>query len=150
MVTVLALPVNPFPPQETLGKDYLLYVNTGTVTVPVWTLVGGQRDSSLNRKSTSTVGNNIGSPWTTVTPGLLSWSVDLSGLVMLNDAGCNALEAAFVAQVDVEIKFLYPSLQYRTGNVLVTEFSIDNPHDGEAVLKGTLIGDGALSALLGP
>jgi predicted secreted protein len=150
-MNTLALPTNPFAAGETLGKDYLLYVNTGMLWAPVWTLIGGQRNGTLNRKSESVDSSNLATgAWKTVLPGLLSWSIDLSGLVLLNDAGIAALETAFEAQVDIQIKFLYPSMQYRTGNALITELDIDTSYSGAATLKGTLIGDGALSGLTGP
>lgn len=36
----------------TAGKDYLIYLNTGTTEAdPVWTLLGGQRSGDLNRQA---------------------------------------------------------------------------------------------------
>lgn len=36
----------------TAGKDYLIYLNTGTTeAAPTWTLLGGQRSGDLNREA---------------------------------------------------------------------------------------------------
>ena len=139
-------PINPSPSNATVGKDYLLLVNTGTVETPVWTLIGGQRGSSLSRKADSVdTSHKTSGGWTSKKAGLRSWSIDLSGLVLLNDPGIEALEQAFTAGQEVNLKFQYPDATYRTGWAAITDFSFENPHDGAATLKGSLEGNGALS-----
>ena len=118
------LPVNPNISTATVGKDYLLMINTGTFAVPVWTVVGGQRNSKPTEKADS---------------------IDVSGLVMLNDAGVEALEVAFRAGKTVDVKLQYPDKSYQRGWAAVTEFSKDVPHDGAATLSGTLDGNGPIS-----
>ena len=142
------LPVNPSPSQATVGKDYLLYINTGTPTTPTWTLIGGQRAGTLNRKAeVIDASNKTTGGWKQSLPGLLSWSIALDGLVLLQDLGIQALEVAFNAAQQVEVQFVYPDNTYRTGWASITELSIDNQYNQAATLKGTLDGVGPLSEL---
>lgn len=140
------LPVNPNISTATVGKDYLLMINTGTFAVPVWTVVGGQRNSKLTEKADSIdVSDKATDGWSSKLAGMKSWSIDLSGLVMLNDTGVEALEVAFRAGKTVDIKLQYPDKSYQRGWAAVTEFSKDVPHDGAATLSGTLDGNGPIS-----
>lgn len=144
----VTLPVNPSTSSATVGKDYLLSINTGTAEVPVWTLVGGQRGSSLSRTADSIdVSHKTSGGWKSTLAGMRGWSIDLDGLVLLTDTGLEALELAFSTSKEVHVKFQYPDLKYRTGWASVTNLSIETPHDGEASLSGTLEGNGALSEL---
>ena len=143
------LPDNPSTAEATVGKDYLLYVNTGSVAAPEWTLVGGQRSSNLSKKADSIdVSHKTSGGWKSKKAGLKEWSIDLAGLVLLNDPGITALEQAFDEGKDAHIKLQYPDFTYRTGWVSISEFSVENPHDGAATLKGTLNGNGELTALI--
>ena len=145
----IILPVNPSPAQATVGKNYLLYVNTGTPTIPVWTLIGGQRGSALNRKADSIdASNKTTGGWKANLPGLLSWSIALDGLVLLQDLGLQVLEQAFSASQQVELMLQYPDLTSRTGWASITELSIDNAYTAAATMKGTLDGVGPLSNLI--
>jgi TP901-1 family phage major tail protein len=142
------LPVNPSPAQATRGKDYLLYINTGTALIPSWTLIGGQRAGTLSRKGdTIDVSNKTTGGWKASLVGLLSWSIALDGLVLLTDAGVLALEQAFSAAQQIEVQFVYPDLTYRTGWGSISELTIDNQYNQAATLKGTIDGVGALSAI---
>jgi TP901-1 family phage major tail protein len=142
----VTLPTNPSTSSATVGKDYLLSVNTGTVGTPVWTLIGGQRSSDLSRKAASIdATHKTSGGWTTTLPGLRSWSIDLSGLVLLQDPGLQALEQAFNYGLQVNIQLMYPDGTVQTGWASITDFSNTNPHDGAATLKGTLEGVGAIT-----
>ncbi len=141
----MTLPTNPSTSSATVGKDYLLYINTGTATVPVWTLIGGQRGSSLSRSADSIdVSHKTSGGWKSALAGLRGWSIDLDGLVLLTDLGLQALEQAFMSGIEINIKFAYPDATYHTGWGSITDFSIETPHDGEASLSGTIEGNGPL------
>ena len=134
------LPVNPNISTATVGKDYLLLINTGTFASPTWTVVGGQRNSKLTEKADSIdVSDKATDGWSSKLAGMKSW------LVMLNDAGVEALEVAFRAGKTVDVKLQYPDKSYQRGWAAVTEFSKDVPHDGAATLSGTLDGNGPIS-----
>lgn len=143
----ITLPENPSTSSASVGKDFILKINTGTVAIPTWTTIGGQRGTSLKRTADEVdVSHKTSGGWKGTKAGLRSWSVDLDGLVILSDTGLQALEQAFMAGAEVNVQLEYPDDTVQTGWGSVTDFSLDTPHDGEATLKGTIVGNGELSA----
>ena len=141
--TVFAEPAS--TSKATAGKDYLLYVNTS----PTWTLVGGQRSGDLSRKADEIdASDKTSGGWKATLPGLRSWSIDLESVYLAGDSGAKFLEAAFLNNKQVHIKFEYPDKSYLTGWAALTECSLSTPHDDVATLKGTLSGAGPLSDLI--
>ena len=143
--TTFAEPTNKVA--ATAGKDYLIYVNTGTTEAnTTWTLVGGPRSGDLSRKADEIdASDKTSGGWKSTIPGLRSWSLDLESVYLAGDEGAGFLEAAFLAGKQVHIKFEYPDKSYVTGWATLTECSLSTPHDDVATLKGTLSGAGALS-----
>lgn len=131
----------------TAGKDYLIYLNTGTTeAAPTWTLLGGQRSGDLNREADEIdASHKTSGGWKSTLPGLRSWSIDLETVYLAGDNGAKFLEAAFLAGKQVHVKFEYPDKSFVTGWGSITECSLSTPHDDVATLKGTISGDGPLS-----
>lgn len=131
----------------TAGKDYLIYLNTGTTeAAPTWTLLGGQRSGDLNREADEIdASHKTSGGWKSTLPGLRSWSIDLETVYLAGDTGAKFLEAAFLAGKQVYVKFEYPDKSFVTGWGSITECSLSTPHDDVATLKGTISGDGPLS-----
>lgn len=131
----------------TAGKDYLIYLNTGTTeAAPTWTLLGGQRSGDLNREADEIdASHKTSGGWKSTLPGLRSWSIDLETVYLAGDTGAKFLEAAFLAGKQIHIKFEYPDKSFVTGWGSITECSLSTPHDDVATLKGTISGDGPLS-----
>lgn len=131
----------------TAGKDYLIYLNTGTTeAAPTWTLLGGQRSGDLNREADEIdASHKTSGGWKSTLPGLRSWSIDLETVYLAGDTGAKFLEAAFLAGKQVHVKFEYPDKSFVTGWGSITECSLSTPHDDVANLKGTISGDGPLS-----
>lgn len=131
----------------TAGKDYLIYLNTGTTeAAPTWTLLGGQRSGDLNREADEIdASHKTSGGWKSTLPGLRSWSIDLETVYLAGDTGAKFLEAAFLAGKQVHVKFEYPDKSFVTGWGSITECSLSTPHDDVATLKGTISGDGPLS-----
>ena len=142
----IVLPTNPDANVAAIGKDFLVYVNTGTVGTPVWTIVGGQRDTGIKQSADSidTSTKSSGS-WKYHVAGMRGWSFDLSGTVVLGDTGYQALKQAFRSGQQVNIKFLYPDGTFQTGWGTLSSFDITAPQKGEATLKGTIEGSGELT-----
>lgn len=134
----------------TAGKDYLIYINTGTSEdEPTWTLLGGQRSGDLSRQADEIdASSKTTDGWKSTIPGLRSWSLDLESVYLAGDEGAEYLEAAFLAGKQVHIKFEYPDGSYVTGWGSITECSLSAPHDDVATISGTISGDGALSDLV--
>lgn len=144
----VTLPDNPSVSNAEVGKSFMLSVNTGTNDAPVWVLVGGQRNSGINRQADSIdVSHKTSGGWSSTKAGLRSWSISLSALYIMGDAGITALDEAFSSGKDVNVKLEYPDKSYQTGWASITEFSLDVPHDGAAAITGTLSGNGPLSEL---
>lgn len=135
--------------QPTVGKNYFIYLNCGaSEEAPEWVKVGGQRGGSLSRKADSIDASHKGSGgWKTTLPGLKEWSIELDTLVMVNDEAIQALDAAFLVDQPVHLKFEFPDKSYVTGWASITELSIDAPHDDVATYKGSVNGIGPLSEL---
>lgn len=146
MSLTIALPENPSTAVAAAGKDTLLSINNGTVEIPTWVLVGGQRNAPIARKadtldaSHKTSGNYKG-----YVAGLISWSIDYSGLYIIGDDGVKLLEYAFANRKQIQVKITYSDGSFRTGWAFVTAFSDDNAHDAISTLKVTLEGNGELS-----
>lgn len=132
----------------TVGKNYFIYLNTGTADVPTWTKLGGQRSGSLSRKAdTIDASHKESGGWKVTLQGLKEWSIELDSVLQANDQAMQALEDAFLADQLVHLKFEYPDKSYVTGWASISEMSIEAPHDDVATYKGTLNGVGPLSAL---
>jgi TP901-1 family phage major tail protein len=131
----------------TAGKDYLIYLNTGTTeAAPTWTLLGGQRSGDLNREADEIdASHKTSGGWKSTLLGLRSWSIDLETVYLAGDTGAKFLEASFLAGKQVHVKFEYPDKSFVTGWGSITECSLSTPHDDVATLKGTISGDGPLS-----
>ena len=143
----ITLPVNPSTSSASVGKDYLLYINTGTALSPVWTLIGGQRSADLSRSADSIdVSHKTSGGWKSNKAGLRGWSIDLDALVLLSDAALPYLEKAFDDGTEIHVRLQYPNMTEQTGWGSLTDFSLATPHDGEASLTGTIEGNGALSS----
>jgi TP901-1 family phage major tail protein len=142
----VTLATNPSTSSATVGKDYLLYVNKGTVAAPVWQVVGGQRSASLSMSADEIdVSDKASGGWAATLAGMRSWSIDLDALLLLNDAGINILRQAFMQGKQINIKLRYPDNSCQIGWASITDFSSEAPHDGEASLSGTLNGVGPIS-----
>ena len=142
----ITLPVNPSASSASVGKDFLVKINTGTSGSPTWTLIGGQRSADLSRSADSIdVSHKTNNGWKALKAGLRSWSMDLSALVLLSDTALPYLEAAFQSGLEINIQLLYPDGTVQSGWGSLTDFSLKTPHDGEAEISGTISGNGPLT-----
>lgn len=128
----------------TTGVKFLVYVNTGTVAVPVYTKVGGQRGATLNRSAeTVDVTSKDSNNWLQSEYGLREWSIDFDGLLIESDIAFAELEDALMNQLKLMVRFETAAGNKYEGTALLTDFPIEGPYDGEATYSGTLMGDGA-------
>lgn len=142
----ITLPVNPSASSASVGKDFLVKINTNTAANPTWTLIGGQRSADLSRTADSIdVSHKTNNGWKALKAGLRSWSMDLSALVLLSDVALPYLEAAFQNGSEINIQLLYPDGTVQSGWGSLTDFSLKTPHDGEAEISGTISGNGPLA-----
>ena len=83
--------------------------------------------------------------WASNVPGLKSWSIDYSGLMLMGDDGLQVLEYAFRNDKQINVKIEYPDKTYQTGWAYITEFDNDNAHDAIATISVTISGNGPIS-----
>lgn len=143
-----ALPDNPNVSVAEAGKDTLLSINTGTVSAPIWIVIGGQRNTPLARKAnTLDASHKTSGGWESKVPGLKSWSISYSGLQIASDDGLKALDYCYTQSKQVNVKIAYKDGSYRTGWAYITEYDDDNAHDAISTVKVTIEGVGAISDL---
>lgn len=139
------LPINPQNAPAQLGKDFLISVNTGTVEAPIWSVVGGQRSTALNRSADEIdASNKATSGWKTSKAGLRSWSMDAEAVAVLDNVGAEALEYAYINGLEINVQFKYPDGSYYSGWGSITDFSLETPHDDVATISATISGNGPL------
>lgn len=142
----VTLPDNPNTSSAQVGKDFLLKINLGNASYPTWVTIGAQRSTDLSRTADSIdVSHKTSGSWKGFKAGLRGWTMDLGGLVLLDDDGLEALESAYEQGIEVNVCFLYPDGSIQEGWGSITDFSISTPHDGAAEISGTIEGNGALS-----
>lgn len=143
------LPQNPDTAVAEAGKDTLLYILTALDgTTETWTLVGGQRNSPLSESAnTIDASHKTSGGWSTSVPGLKSWSINYSGLMIMSDDGLKVLDYAFRNSEQIKVKIEYKDHSYQEGWCYVTAFNNDTAHDGVATISATLSGVGAISAI---
>lgn len=142
---ITSLPKNPNSASATLGKEYLLSVNTGTNDVPKWTAVSGQRSTALNRSAAEIdATDKTTGGWTVVKAGLRSWEMQLENVAILDDEGAEALDYAFENGVEINCRVEYPNGDTFEGWGSVTQYNLDTPHDDVAALSATIKGNGPL------
>jgi len=143
------LPQNPDTAVAEAGKDTLLSILTAIDgTSETWTLVGGQRNSPVSETAnTIDASHKTSGGWATSVPGLKSWSINYSGLMIMSDDGLKVLDYAFRNDHQIKVKITYKDGSYQTGWAYVTAFNNDTAHDGVATISATLSGVGAISAI---
>jgi TP901-1 family phage major tail protein len=125
------------------GVNFLLYVNTGTVELPAYTKVAGQRGGTFNRSSDTldlTSKDNAG--WQDEDYGTASWSIEADGLLVESDAGYAALEDAFDGKEFVLVRWETAAGNKYEGSAIITDFSTEAPYDDSATYSITLNGKG--------
>lgn len=109
------------------------------------TLIGGQQDCSLNRETeTSDTTTKDSGHWSEEEAVGLSWSVDCSGLVPVDDEGLKALETAWETMKTVDVKYGKAG-NYKVGKAIIESLSQNAPQKEKCTYSVTLKGVGALT-----
>lgn len=130
------------------GKDTLLYLEApgSSTETPKWTLVGGQRDCTLDMSSDSIdASHKTSGGWQTKLQGLKTWSITYTGLQVMNDDGAKIMEYAFMNGKPVHAKIVYPDKSYQQGWASVTKFKKGLAYKDAATIDATLEGQGEIS-----
>jgi TP901-1 family phage major tail protein len=124
------------------GTEVLLYVNTGTETAPVWTVIGSQR--SLSREETteeidvSTKDSRAGR----YLPGRYGSTVSLEALYVPDDTAYQLLKAAMRAGERVQVQVWEQGIAVEEADAIVTSISEEYPDQAEATISVDLRIDG--------
>ena len=133
------------------GVNFLLYVNTGTDATPVWTKVAGQKGGTLNRGyDTIDITSKDNSGWQDEEYGNANWSIEADGLLVEDDAGFLALEAAFEGADYVKVRFQTQAGNKYEGSAIISDFNVEAPYDDQATYSLTLNGKGAYTKTTTP
>lgn len=129
-----------------LGKDFLIDINTGESEAnPTWTVIGGQRNGKLNRQAEEIdASHKTSGSWKDNFPGQRSWGIEGDAVVILDDAGVEALDYAFHNGLAVHVRFRFPNGENYIGWASIVDFSIDTAHTDVATLSLKLNGKGPL------
>lgn len=85
--------------KKVAGVDVLLKIRKESGLL----ILGGQTGATLNREAeTMEVTDKTSGGWAASMPGILSWSIDADGFVVLGDAALEAIEEAFSNREAVE------------------------------------------------
>jgi len=137
---------------EQSGKDFLLYVVTALGPPVVWTLIGGQRGANLKRTNdTVDASHKTSGAWKLRFTGLKDWSISGDAVIIEDDAGMAALDAAFENSTPVQVRLNTPGdAQLYSGVATISDLSLATPHDGVATVSLELQAASPLVVTAGP
>lgn len=131
--------------------DFLLFINTGTPEIPVYTKVGGQRGGNLNLENDPlelTTKDSEG--FNEYDYGLSDWSLEADGLYVDGESSHDAIIDAFLAKEKLLVRWARQDLSGRgfEGDAIITEYSIEAPYDDTSTYSISLQGSGAPSEIV--
>lgn len=124
------------------GSEILLLVNTGTPAVPVYEVVGSQRDSTFDEATEEIDVSSKDSRAKRVLPGRYSSSISLDGLYVPDDACYLALREAMRDGELILVARQETGVVLETADALITSLSQSFPDQGEAAISIALTIDG--------
>lgn len=128
------------------GISFLVKINTSTTGTPTYTSVGGQRSATLSLSTNEIdASDKLSDGWAENLAGLRKWSISGNGCGDDADAACAALEAAWLANKQLEVQLETPSGKKYDGLATITDLSYDAPHDDMFTYSITMSGTGALT-----
>ena len=129
------------------GSDVVILANTGTPAVPVYEVVGCQRDVTFNEDREEIDVSSKCDPARRILPGRYSASVSLDALYVPNDDAYNALQAAHRNGDLILIARQQEGVTTETALALITTMSETFPDMAEATISISLSIDGSWTAV---
>lgn len=133
--------------QKIAGVDVLLKVRDDSGQLKV---IGGQTGATLNREAeTIDTTDKTSEGFSSAMPGIISWSIDADGFVVLGDEGFDLIEDAFLgrealtADIRVGADDNANGRTY-TGNVYIVDLPLEFAQDDAVTYSLTLEGVGEL------
>lgn len=124
------------------GARFLVLVNTGTPTVPVYEAVGSQRDATVEEASANVDYSSKNSRAQRVGYGRYSSTLSLNHLYVQTDDGYLALKAANRGGDMILVARELDDVTLETATAKVDSMSENYPDQGESVISCSLTIDG--------
>jgi len=124
------------------GTDVLLLVNTGTPSLPVYEVVGSQRDVTFEEATEEIDVSSKDSRAKRVLPGRYSSSLSLDALYVPTNADYQALKDAMRNGDLILVARQEDNVTLETADALITALSEAFPDQGEATISVSLTVDG--------
>lgn len=106
--------------------------------------VGGQLNVTLKRSQSSIdITNKITGDWVEKLNGLRTWSINCSGIYIVDQEGFNKLEEAFMENKEIEVAVAIGSFRYK-GKCYITNFPMNSSYNIQFKYSIDLLGNGAL------
>lgn len=136
----------PINQQKFMGKDILIFLNCGenaTEAIPVWSLLGGQRNASLSMSADEVdVSDKTSGGWGETEQGIKSTELSIEGVSKKGNIVLAQIKEAFVAGEAVHILRWCKDGTSELNWYNITEFSDDAPMDDAVTFTLTLKGCG--------
>jgi TP901-1 family phage major tail protein len=132
------------------GVEVLIKVNTSATETPSFVSVLGQKGGTFQRGyDTIDLTSKDNAGWADADYGNGNWSISVDGNLEETDPALDKLEVAFLAAEVVKVQFVFPSGKAYEGNAIITDFSIEAPHDDVASYSLELTGKGQYTEIAG-
>lgn len=138
------------------GVDFLLKINTGTESDPIWTTLGGQRGATMKFQADEIdASDKTSGGWKSTIPGLRSWGIEADALILTDDSGTDTdagyvkLQDCYLNRTKVQVQYVRKDGTIWQGFATITDLSEEAPHDDVATYKVTLSGIGAPTKVQG-
>ena len=117
----------------------LLEVNTGTDAVPVWSVIGGQRNATLSEEVEEIdVTSDDSDGAQEFEAGLYSATIDCDGLYVPTATGYAALKTAFRSKTKIKAQIKEDGAATEQAMCLITSMETESPYDGESTYAVSL------------
>ena len=106
--------------------------------------LGGQQNATITRQAEMIdITNKINDDWTKSLAGKKSWSIQCSGLYVIDDRAFSLLENAFMNNQSIKVSISVGN-NTLSGNALITDFPLSAIFNKEFKYNIHLLGTGAL------
>jgi TP901-1 family phage major tail protein len=120
------------------GTDFLILVNTGTPSVPVYTAVGSQRGATIDETTEVIDYSSKDKRHRRVGPGRYSTSLSFDGLYVPSDASFAALNDAMRNGTTILVAREEEDSVLETATAVVATLNSDFPDQAESTISVTL------------
>lgn len=119
------------------GANFLVLVNTGTPSVPVYTAVGSQRGATIDENTEAIDYSSKESRNRRVGPGRYSSTMSMDGLYVPSDGAYAALKDAMRNGTTILVAREESDVVLETAEAVVATLSGDWPDQGESTISAS-------------